>query len=182
MRSNTKNRISVSDVKTRSQDEHGLAVVGYKDAIRRRQCLVVQISLYKCFVQIGLSVPTPWAGWPSHLTWLSGQSGHPDIQDIHLSKRARRYRRYTQETMILLISTCVHSQTLSRRASLPALRTGWISIERYLSQSSKYFLTISESNWHLTLCFVFVWFQILTLGQLRFIQQQQCGASVHFSY
>ena len=34
--------------------------------------------------------PHPPSGIVGRLTWLSRQSGHPDIQDIHLSKKSRR--------------------------------------------------------------------------------------------
>ena len=107
-------------------------------------------SLYKCLCpNRPLCVPRPLSWMGSRLTWLSEQSTHPDIQDIHLSKRDQMLVISTGDTDF---STCVH-----------------IKFNRYHSWKTSVNnpQKVSECN------FVFKSSPHLNSGQLRFIPQRR---------
>ena len=102
----------------------------------QRETVVACCTNLSVSVQIGLSVPTPEQDG-HRLTWLSGQSGHPDIQDIHMSKRAQRDIEdiHKRQRFSCLISTCVHTKVKPHiililiHIHTPALKHPSMSIE-----------------------------------------------------
>ena len=134
----------------------------------QRETVVACCTNLSVSVQIGLSVPTPEQDG-HRLTWLSGQSGHPDIQDIHMSKRAQRDIEdiHKRQRFSCLISTCVHTKVkpyiiLIQCSNIP------ISALKDPANSQK----VSLKSLPL-LCVQL--FPNLNPGQLRFIQRRLCS-------